>query len=184
MWGLSDRGHLAVVRYSDARRLEPSGEKPGKGRKVDDTGLWDMERGHARCVRLDIANPVWSESFEPGQAIGTAPAFKFIERFDANSYLLNMKAWQSFDLAAEAGVDNLTDLFTLSKNHNYMVFSIDSDVCFYPEEQDDLVAYLKASHVPHRRITVHSEKGHDSFLLEPRLFAPHLRDTLTSPWHD
>jgi homoserine O-acetyltransferase len=109
---------------------------------------------------------------------------KFIGRFDANSYLLNMKAWQSFDLAAEAGVDDLNDLFTLSKNHRYMVFSIDSDVCFYPEEQDDLVTYLKGSHVPHRRITVHSEKGHDSFLLEPRLFAPHLRDTLSNPWHD
>lgn len=109
---------------------------------------------------------------------------KFIGRFDANSYLLNMKAWQSFDLAAEAGVDDLIALFTLSTKHHYMVFSIDSDVCFYPEEQDDLVTYLKASHVPHRRITVHSEKGHDSFLLEPRLFAPHLRDTLSNPWHD
>jgi homoserine O-acetyltransferase len=101
---------------------------------------------------------------------------KFIERFDANSYLLNMKAWQSFDLAAEAGFDDLSDVFTLSKNHRYMVFSIDSDVCFYPDEQDDLVSYLKTADVPHRRITVHSEKGHDSFLLEPRLYAPHIME--------
>jgi homoserine O-acetyltransferase len=27
-------------------------------------------------------------------------------------------------------------------------------------------------------ITVHSEKGHDSFLLEPRLFTPHLVQVL------
>ena len=40
------------------------------------------------------------------------------------------------------------------------------------------VAELKKAGVPHRRITVHSDKGHDSFLLEPELFAPHLRDTL------
>ncbi len=108
---------------------------------------------------------------------------KFINRFDANSYLLNMAAWQGFDLAAEADVDDLTDLFTLSKRHRYMVFSIDSDVCFYPEEQDDLVTHLKSAHVPHQRITVHSDKGHDSFLLEPRLFTPHLTDTLTNAWH-
>ncbi len=109
---------------------------------------------------------------------------KFIKRFDANSYLLNMKAWQSFDLAAEAGFDDLNDVFTLSKNHRYMVFSIDSDVCFYPDEQDDLVSYLKTADVPHRHITVHSEKGHDSFLLEPRLYAPHIADTLVNTWHD
>ena len=109
---------------------------------------------------------------------------KFIERFDANSYLLNMKAWQSFDLADEAGFDDLNDVFTLSKNHHYMVFSIDSDVCFYPDEQDELVSYLKTADVPLRRITVHSEKGHDSFLLEPRLYAPHIADTLTNDWND
>lgn len=123
-----------------------------------------------------IVNPLESYMWHQGR--------KFIGRFDANSYLLNMKAWQSFDLAAEAGVDDLTDLFTMSKNHYYMVFSIDSDVCFHPAEQDALVSLLKTAHVPHRRITVHSEKGHDSFLLEPRLFAPHLADTLTNPWHD
>jgi homoserine O-acetyltransferase len=65
-----------------------------------------------------------------------------------------------------------------------MVFSIDSDVCFYPDEQDTLITHLKTADVPHRRITVHSEKGHDSFLLEPRLFTPHLTDTLTNTWHD
>jgi homoserine O-acetyltransferase len=108
---------------------------------------------------------------------------KFVNRFDANSYLLNMKAWQPFDLVKEAGVADLTELFSRSRNHRYMVFSIDSDVCFYPEEQDVLEFHLKGAGVPHRRITVHSEKGHDSFLLEPGLFAPHLTDTLVNPWH-
>ena len=107
---------------------------------------------------------------------------KFVSRFDANSYLRIMEAWQRFDLAAEAGVDHLGELFRRCKHQHYMVFSIDSDVCFYPEEQSELAALLKADDVPHRRITVHSEKGHDSFLLEPRLYEPHLVDTLTNPW--
>jgi homoserine O-acetyltransferase len=32
------------------------------------------------------------------------------------------------------------------------------------------------------RVTVHSEKGHDSFLLEPELFTPHIRYTLEQEW--
>jgi len=109
---------------------------------------------------------------------------KFVSRFDANSYLVNMHAWQTFDLAAEAGVEDLVELFERSKDHHYMVFSIEGDVCFYPEEQEELSGYLKSAGVRHRHVTVHSEKGHDSFLLEPRLYAPHLTDTLTNPWHD
>jgi homoserine O-acetyltransferase len=109
---------------------------------------------------------------------------KFIGRFDANSYLVNMHAWQTYDLAQEAGVSSLSELFERSRDHHYMVFSIDSDVCFYPEEQEELSAHLKAAGVRYRHVTVHSEKGHDSFLLEPRLYAPHLSDTLINPWHE
>ena len=107
---------------------------------------------------------------------------KFIERFDANSYLRIMEAWQRFDLAAEAGAEDLSDVFTACKHQRYMLFTIDSDVCFYPLEQDIMARYLKLADVPFRRITVHSDKGHDSFLLEPRLYAPHLVDTLENEW--
>ena len=103
---------------------------------------------------------------------------KFVARFDANSYLRIMAGWQSYDLVSEAGVGDLTDLFTACKHQRYMVFSIDSDVCFYPEEQQETVRYLELADVPYRWITVHSDKGHDSFLLEPELYAPHLTATL------
>jgi homoserine O-acetyltransferase len=140
------------------------------------------ERAHTETLDGDgpgsyrIRDPLESYMWHQGS--------KFVSRFDANSYLLNMKAWQTVDLVEEAGVENLTDLFSRCAHQRYMVFSIDSDVCFYPEEQDVLEFHLKAAGVPHRRITVHSEKGHDSFLLEPGLFAPHLTDTLVNPWHD
>ncbi|NNF68301.1 MAG: alpha/beta fold hydrolase, partial [Acidimicrobiia bacterium] len=105
-------------------------------------------------------------------------AEKFVQRFDANSYLRIMEAWQGFDLAADAGLDDVSEVFVPCKHQEYLVFSIDSDVCFYPDEQADLTWNLKLADVPHRRITVHSEKGHDSFLVDPDLFAPHLRDFL------
>jgi homoserine O-acetyltransferase len=63
-----------------------------------------------------------------------------------------------------------------------MVFSIDSDVCFYPSEQLKMVRELKKAKVPCRYITVHSDKGHDSFLLEPELYTPYIAYTLENEW--
>jgi len=59
-------------------------------------------------------------------------------------------------------------------DQKYLVFSIDSDFCFYPEEQAILVNALEQAEVESMHITVHSDKGHDSFLLEPALYAPHI----------
>jgi homoserine O-acetyltransferase len=105
---------------------------------------------------------------------------KFVMRFDANTYLRVMHAWNTYDLVREAGRDDFHDLFVNSKRHRYLVFSIDSDVCFYSEEQEELVEHLDLAGVPNRWVTVHSDKGHDAFLLEPQLFYSSLVDTLTS----
>ncbi len=129
----------------------------------------DQEDG-AGMYRLN--NPLESYMRHQGE--------KFVARFDANSYLRIMHAWNTYDLVGEAGRDDLGDLFIDCKHQRYMVFSIDSDVCFYPEEQEELVRYLEVADVPYRWVTVHSDKGHDSFLLEPSLYYPHLVDTLTN----
>ncbi len=100
---------------------------------------------------------------------------KFVRRFDANSYLRIMDAWQHFDPVADAGVEDTTELFApCAGRQKYLVFTIDSDVCFYPDHQNRMAHALKGAGVQTMRITVHSEKGHDSFLLEPELFTPHL----------
>jgi homoserine O-acetyltransferase len=109
-------------------------------------------------------------------------ATKFVKRFDANTYLRIIRAWTAYDLAAEADVETLEDLFLRSKHHRYLLFSIDSDVCFYPEEQANAARILELADVPYRWITVHSDKGHDSFLLEPDLYAPHIRAMLNEEW--
>ena len=120
-------------------------------------------------VRLPLESYMWHQ----GQ--------KFVRRFDANAYLRTMWAWQDFDLYAEASRKGTSMSEMLSGGeHEYLVFSIDSDVCYYREEQEELTEELKAAGVPFDWITVHSEKGHDAFLLEPRLFEPHLRYHLES----
>ena len=105
---------------------------------------------------------------------------KFVKRFDANTYLRICDMWLRFDPLRDAGVESYADLFAISKKagHHYLVFSIDSDFCFYPEEQAELVKHLEGAGVSSMHITVHSDKGHDSFLLEPELYTPHLVYTL------
>lgn len=100
----------------------------------------------------------------------------FAKRFDANSYVKILTAWQDFDLAKEFGDGDLVRAMRVSKEHDhrYLVVSIDSDVCFYPEEQATIVETLKACDIDYQYVTVHSDKGHDSFLIEHEHYAPFL----------
>lgn len=107
---------------------------------------------------------------------------KFVDRFDANTYLRILDAWQRADLVGSDSTLDAENPFTACRHQRYLVFSIDSDVCYYPDQQETLIRLLKAARVPQRRITVHSEKGHDSFLLEPALFTPHLSHALEREW--
>ena len=107
---------------------------------------------------------------------------KFVKRFDANTYLRIMTVWQQFDLVEEAGGEgSMVDLLSRCTHQRWHLFTIDSDVCFYPDEQQSMMTVLRLAGVPARRFTVHSDKGHDSFLLEPELYTALLRDALDRP---
>lgn len=101
---------------------------------------------------------------------------KFTKRFDANTYLRIIDLWSRFDGAHEGGAESPEELFERCRKagQKWLVFSIDSDFCFYPEEQAELVGHLTEAQVEPMHITVHSDKGHDSFLLEPDLYTPHI----------
>jgi len=122
----------------------------------------------------------WYEMNHPVESYLLHQGVKFVSRFDANTYLRILDAWQWFDLAAEAGSESLEEIFTRCTAQRFLVFSIDSDVSFDPEEQAGLVRLLERAHVPVTWITVHSGKGHDAFLLEPELFSPHIAQILHS----
>ncbi len=110
---------------------------------------------------------------------------KFVSRFDANTYLRICELWSSFDPLAAAGAATWGDLLAGCREHGhqFLVFSIDCDFCFYPEEQAALVDQLRAAKVNVMYLTVHSDnKGHDSFLLEPELYTPHLSHALQRAW--
>ncbi len=137
--------------------------------------LLERARGEVMCERPPYG---WYEMNHPVESYMLHQGEKFVRRFDANTYLRVLDAWQWFDLAAEVGAADLTQAFERCRDQEFLVFSIDSDHSFPTQEQCKLVQLLKAARVNVMWITVHSDKGHDSFLLEPRLFTPHIRQQL------
>ena len=135
-----------------------------------------IERRAGQSVRQDSAALDWYKVRDPFQSYMLHQGKKFVKRFDANTYLRIIDMWSRYDAVAEADKQSVEELFQPSREHGhrYLVFSIDSDFCFYPEEQAELVGHLEAAEVDCMHITVHSDKGHDSFLLEPHLYAPHI----------
>ena len=95
---------------------------------------------------------------------------KFPARFDANSYMLILQAWQHFDLDKSTGSKSVQDALRGLVDIPALLFSIDSDVCFYPEEQDELDRLMRLAGVQVQKMQVHSPKGHDSFLTQPELY--------------
>lgn len=141
-----------------------------------------IEQRARREVRQDKETLAWYQVQDTFQSYMLHQGKKFVKRFDANTYLRIIDMWSRYDACKEAGVATAGELFKTcaEHGHKFLVFSIDSDFCFYPEEQAEIVSCLEASGVDTMHITVHSDKGHDSFLLEPALYTPHIAYALSS----
>ena len=141
--------------------------------------LATLERRASKIVKNgDAKNATWYQLQTPVESYMIHQGHKFVRRFDANTYLRIMDAWQSFNLLEETGFSDYSSMFNRCKNQRYLIFTINSDVCFYPDQQEELTAAIAQGGINPIHITVHSEKGHDSFLLEPELYAPHIHFSL------
>lgn len=100
---------------------------------------------------------------------------KFSERFDAHSYLRLLHAWQSWKLGFQGPSQQAQRCFAPCRHQSWLVLSIDSDMCFLPQEQTNLVATLAHADVPFRFVQVSSRLGHDSFIQEPALYEKELQ---------
>jgi len=133
-----------------------------------------------RRARRDVIQPddvlAWYRVRDQFQSYMLHQGKKFVKRFDANTYLRIIDMWSRYDATEEGGASMPADLLARARKagQRWLVFSIDSDFCFYPEEQAELVKHLEEAGVESMHITVHSDKGHDSFLLEPDLYTPHI----------
>lgn len=105
---------------------------------------------------------------------------KFVERFDANSYLYITRAMDYFDLSA-AYSGNLSAAFKNFKSPA-LVVSFTTDWLFPPAQSREIVSALQANLIDVSYCEIDARGGHDSFLLDDktlsRLVADFLRNRL------
>lgn len=88
---------------------------------------------------------------------------KFVERFDANSYIYISRAMDYFDLAQEYG--ELTNAFEKVKS-KFLIISYSSDWLFPSYQSKEMVFALMKCHKDVSYTEIESPYGHDAFLLE------------------
>lgn len=105
-------------------------------------------------------------AFEAKFSVGSYLAYqghKFVERFDANSYIVLSMAMDQFDL----GDSHEKLRQNLGKSQcRWMVISFTSDWLFPPSQSQQMVDALIAEQKPVSYVNVESPCGHDAFLLE------------------
>ncbi len=95
---------------------------------------------------------------------------KFVERFDANSFIYITKAADFFDLAQQHGQGSLTEAFSQA-SCRYLVVSFSSDWLYPTSRSRKLVQAMKRAGREVSFTEVEAEYGHDAFLLRnERLF--------------
>jgi homoserine O-acetyltransferase/O-succinyltransferase len=87
----------------------------------------------------------------------------FVERFDANTYLLMTKALDYFDPAAEYD-DDLANAFEHAKVP-FLVVSFTSDWRFSPARSEEIVRALIAAKRNVSYTEIEATQGHDAFLM-------------------
>lgn len=88
---------------------------------------------------------------------------RFVERFDANSYLCLTHAMDYFDLAAEHGTIQQA---LQNSNANFLLASYTSDWLFTTAQSLEIVSELVKGQRNVSFVELNSSKGHDAFLLE------------------
>ena len=102
-------------------------------------------------------------------------AARFVERFDANSYLYLTRAMDDFDLAAGHGSD--ADALA-AFGGEALVLSFTGDWHFPAEAGGALADAFAATDTPVAHHVVDSDHGHDAFLVEPERVGPPIRSFL------
>ncbi len=89
---------------------------------------------------------------------------KFIERFDANSFLYITKAADYFDLARQYGQGSLVKAFS-NCTSKFLVVSYTSDWLYPTYQSKEMVKAMKKNGLNVSFIEIDAQWGHDAFLL-------------------
>lgn len=90
---------------------------------------------------------------------------KFVERFDANSFLYITRAADYFDLTQYGNADSAVKVFSLAKAR-FMVISFTSDWLYPTYQSREMVKAMKKSGLNVSFCEIEADCGHDAFLIE------------------
>lgn len=154
-------------------------QSPGKGLAIarmighitylSDHSMW--EKFGRRCqdrekMKYDLTSPFEVERYLEYQGD------KFVQRFDANSYLYLLRAMDLYD--ASEGYSSLEESFRRITCKT-LVISFVGDWLFPPYRSEELVRALQANDRYVEYYKIDSLYGHDAFLLEYHKFGPLIR---------
>jgi homoserine O-acetyltransferase/O-succinyltransferase len=124
------------------------------------TRKFDANRLQPRDVATEF-----EKTFSVGSYLGYQGA-RFVERFDANSYIVLSMAMDLFDLGATPA--ELAAALQPARCR-WLIVSFTSDWLFPPEQSRDLVDALLANQASVSYANIASDCGHDAFLLPDNL---------------
>ena len=101
-------------------------------------------------------------------------AGKFVERFDANTYLYMSRALSYFDLARQHGNERLVDAVR-SVMAKTLLIAFSSDWLYPPEDSEKLAEALSEAEKNVELHVIDAPYGHDCFLLEEARQSPIIR---------
>jgi len=104
---------------------------------------------------------------------------KFVNRFDANSYLYITKAMDYFDLPEKYGNGDLKEVFKKIRS-KLLFISFTSDWLFPPSESLEMVSAALAAGKNVSYINIESINGHDSFLIDTKIESETMKAFLNS----
>ena len=121
------------------------------------TRKFDIDRLKPRQIATEF-----EKIFSVGSYLGYQGE-RFVERFDANSYIAISMAMDLFDMGATPAT--LADALRPAASCRWLVASFTSDWLFPPAQSRDLVKALIANRAPVTYCEIDSTCGHDAFLL-------------------
>ena len=130
------------------------------GRRLQDSELFSF----------DFKSEFMVESYLHHQGI------KFVDRFDANSYLYITKAIDYFDLKSDFG-GSLVNAFEKVLS-DFLIISFSSDWLYPSSLSREIVNALRVNGKNVTYTEIETEKGHDAFLLENELMGRNISNFL------
>jgi homoserine O-acetyltransferase len=170
------------------------GEPPGRGlaiaRMIGHVTYLSEQSMEAKFGRRLTHGERYKYDFSPEFEVESYLRYQgatFVQRFDANSYLVITRAIDYFDLAKAFGNGSLAGAFRDTRA-SFLVMSFSSDWLYPPHQSQEIVAALKANGIDVAYHNIRSSYGHDAFLLEEarqtkliRAFLAGLRERTRGP---